>query len=64
MQIDSLRFEAESLGPLGEGITPIQGYLLLPLANFASWMVLAVILAAITGGITLAIRKRSAAIAA
>ena len=59
-QIDSLRFQAESLGPIGEGITPLQGYLLLPLANFASWMVIALILSAIFGGITLKVKKRPA----
>jgi hypothetical protein len=57
-QIDSLRFQTESLGPVGEGVTPLEGYLLLPLLNFGSWMIGAVILAAITGGITLRIRSR------
>ena len=60
-QIDSLRFQTESLGPVGEGVTPLQGYLLLPLLNFGSWMVAAVILAAITGGITLRVKRRSVA---
>ncbi len=60
-QIDSLRFQAEALGPVGEGITPLQGYLLLPLLNFGSWMLAAVILATITGGITLKVKQRSAA---
>ena len=60
-QIDSMRFQTASLGPVGEGVTPLEGYLLLPLLNFASWMVGAVILAAITGGITLKVRQRSVA---
>ena len=58
-QIDSLRFQTQSLGPVGEGVTPLEGYLLLPLLNFASWMFAAVILASITGGITLRVTKRS-----
>ena len=57
-QIDSVRFQTQSLGPVGEGVTPLEGYLLLPLLNFASWMFTAVILAAITGGITLRVKKR------
>ncbi|MFQ5628314.1 MAG: hypothetical protein ACE5I1_06105 [bacterium] len=60
-QIDSLRFQTKNLGPLGESITPLQGYLLLPLANFVSWMVFALILSAIFGGITLKVKQRSAA---
>ncbi len=60
-QIDSLRFQTESLGPVGEGVTPLQGYLLLPMLNFGSWMVIAVVLATITGGITLRVKQRSAA---
>ena len=60
-QIDSLRFQTGSQGPVGEGVTPLEGYLLLPLLNFGSWMVIAVILAAITGGITLRVKQRSVA---
>ena len=60
-QIDSLRFQTESLGPVGEGVTPLAGYLLLPMLNFGSWMVASVILAAITGGITLRVKQRSVA---
>ena len=60
-QIDSVRFQTQSLGPVGGGVTPIEGYLLLPLLNFASWMIAAVILAAITGGITLKVKQRSIA---
>jgi len=60
-QIDSLRFQTGSMGPVGEGVTPLEGYLLLPLLNFGSWMVIAVILAAITGGITLRVKQRSVA---
>ena len=58
-QINSLRFQAESGGPIGEGITPVKGYLLLPLANFVSWMVFALVLSAIFGGIALNLKKRS-----
>ncbi len=60
-QIDSLRFQTGSLGPVGEGVTPLDGYLLLPLLNFGSWMFAAVIFAAITGGITLKVKQRSVA---
>ena len=59
-QIDSSRFQTGSLGPVGEGVTPLDGYLLLPLLNFGSWMFGAVVLAAITGGLTLMVKKRSA----
>ncbi len=58
-QIDSVRFQTASLGPVGEGVTPLEGYLLLPLLNFGSWMIGAVILGAITGGITLIVKRRS-----
>ena len=60
-QIDSLRFQADRLGPVGGDVTPLQGYLMLPLLNFTSWMVGAVIMAAITGGITLIVKRQSAA---
>jgi hypothetical protein len=59
-QIDSFRFRAEAFGPVGEGITPLQGLLWLPLLNFGSWMLIGVILAALTGGITLKLKGRSA----
>lgn len=59
-QIDSLRFQPGSLGPLGEDVTSLQGYLVLPLTNFASWMFAAVLLAVITGGGTLFVKKRMA----
>lgn len=60
-QIDSLRFQAQSLGPVGQGVTPLEGYLLLPLLNFGSWMIAAVVLATVTGGITLKVKQRSPA---
>jgi hypothetical protein len=58
-QIDSLRFQTASAGPVGEGVTPLQGFLVLPLLNFVSWMVMGVIIAAITGGITLKLKPQA-----
>lgn len=60
-QIDSSRFQADSLGPVGADVTPLQGFLMLPLLNFSSWMVIGVIMAAITGGITLIVKRQSTA---
>lgn len=57
-QIDSPRFRVSSLGPVGEGVSALQGYLLLPLANFISWMLYAMVLSAIFGGLTLKYQQR------
>ena len=61
-QVQSTRFQPGSLGPLGEETTPLQGFVMFPAINFASWMVGAVFLASITGGLTiLLLRKRAVA---
>lgn len=53
------RFTPEAFGPVGENMTALKGYLLLPLLNFVSWVIQAFALSAVIGGITLKLRKRS-----
>ncbi len=55
------RFLLERGGNVGEGVTPIQGYFIIPARNALLWIVAAVLLGMILGGITLLIRRRSTA---
>ncbi len=51
------RFTTAQGGVVGEGVTPLQGYLLIPVRNALFWIVAATIVGAIIGGVTLAIRR-------
>jgi hypothetical protein len=52
------RFGQSQGGNVGEGISPLQGLLVIPLRNAAVWIVFVVIIGMIIGGITLKLRKR------
>jgi hypothetical protein len=47
-------------GVVGEGVTPLQGYLVYPIRNALVWIVFATLLGMILGGITLRLRRRPA----
>jgi hypothetical protein len=51
-------------GVVGEGITPLQGYIWYPVRNAIVWIIFAVALGMILGGVTLLIRRRGAKSAA
>ncbi|RMD97195.1 MAG: hypothetical protein D6814_09975 [Calditrichaeota bacterium] len=55
------RFHLQQGGVVGEGVTPLQGLLLIPLRNLVIWVVSATIIGMIIGGITLALKKSPAA---
>jgi len=55
------RFSLSQGGVVGEGITPLNGYLLIPARNAIFWIVSATIVGLIIGGITLLIKRRLAA---
>ena len=55
------RFSAEQGGVVGDGITPLQGYLIIPVRNALFWVVFATILGGLIGGVYLAIRLRKTA---
>jgi hypothetical protein len=52
------RFSLAMGGVVGEGVTPIQGYLWYPVRNAIVWIVFAVVLGMILGGVSLLIRRR------
>lgn len=54
------RFSLAGGGVVGEGVTPLQGYLVIPLRNLAAWTVAATLIGMILGGITLAVMRRRA----
>jgi hypothetical protein len=55
------RFSTAQGGVVGEGITPLQGYLVIPVRNALFWIVAATIVGAIIGSVALAIKRRSVA---
>jgi hypothetical protein len=55
------RFGTELGGVVGEGVSPLAGYLLIPIRNAMIWVVLAIVVGMILGSVTLLIRRRSAA---
>lgn len=52
------RFSLDMGGVVGEGITPLQGYLWVPVGNAILWIIFMVIQGMILGGVTLLIRRR------
>ncbi|MGH7594756.1 MAG: hypothetical protein ACREOI_00300 [bacterium] len=54
------RFSITQGGVVGEGMTPLKAYLLIPVRNALIWTVFATVVGAIIGGITLAIKRRGA----
>jgi len=54
------RFQLAGGGVVGEGVTPLEGYLLIPFQNLAITGVAVIVIGMILGGITLAILRRRA----
>jgi len=52
------RFSTAQGGVVGEGMTPLKAYLLIPVRNALIWIVFATLLSALLGGIYLAVLKR------
>ncbi len=61
LQWSAPRFDLEMGGVVGEGVSPLAGYLGIPLRNAVIWIVVATVLGMIIGGVTLLIRRRGAA---
>jgi hypothetical protein len=57
------RFGTQMGGVVGEGISPVEGYLWIPVRNAAVWIVGGTVIGMIIGGVTLLIRRRGAAAA-
>jgi hypothetical protein len=55
------RFWLRQGGVVGEGVSPLQGYLLYPVRNALVWIIAATIIGIIIGSITLKIRGRAPA---
>lgn len=55
------RFSTERGGPVGPDVTPLQGYLTIPLTGMLFGVVIAVVAAAIVGGITMLVKQRAQA---
>ncbi len=53
------RFALSGGGNVGESVSMLQGILVIPLRNAAVWVVFAVVVGMIIGGITLAIARKS-----
>ncbi len=47
-------------GVVGEGVTPLMGYLIVPIRNAVAWVVFATLLGMILGGITLLLKRQPA----
>ena len=61
MNWGATRFALDNGGVVGAGVTSLEGYLLIPFRNLVIWTIVATVVGMILGGITLAVRKRSAA---
>ncbi len=61
MNWGATRFALNNGGVVGDGVTSLEGYLLIPFRNLVIWTIFATVVGMILGGITLAVRKRSAA---
>ena len=55
------RFSGNMGGNVGPNISPVQGYLIIPGRNALIWIVMAMVVGMIIGGITLWLRRRSTA---
>ena len=53
------RFGHTMGGNVGPGVSPIQGFIVIPLRNALVWIVFAVVVGMIIGGITLCLRRRA-----
>lgn len=55
------RFSVAQGGVVGEGVSPIEGYLLIPMRNAIVWIVAATVLGMIIGSVSLFLLRRSRA---
>ncbi|MDQ7063662.1 MAG: hypothetical protein Q9P90_05370 [candidate division KSB1 bacterium] len=55
------RFTLERGGNVGEGVTPLQGYLIIPARNALFWTVAAALVGMLIGSIAILIKRRSPA---
>ena len=63
-QWPAARFRLDAGGVVGEGVTPLQGYVIYPGLNGLSWIGFAVLVGMLLGGIALYMRRRRLAQAA
>jgi hypothetical protein len=63
-QWTAIRFRLDAGGVVGEGVSPLQGLLIIPGLNAFTWIVFAVIVGMLLGGVMLYIRRRKLAQAA
>jgi len=61
MNWGAARFAPDNGGVVGQGVSSLEGYLLIPFRNLVIWTLAATVIGMILGGITLAVRKKSAA---
>jgi hypothetical protein len=60
LQWSAVRFSFEGGGNVGPEVTPLAGWLGIPVRNFIAWVIATTILGMIIGGVTLLIRRRGA----
>ena len=60
-QWSAMRFQLDAGGVVGEGVTPLFGYLIYPALNGLSWVIFAVLVGMLLGSITLYVRRRKMA---
>jgi hypothetical protein len=60
-QWPALRFQLDAGGVVGEGVTPLFGYLIYPALNGLSWVIFAVLVGMFLGSITLFVQRRKMA---
>lgn len=56
---EALRFSAEQGGVVGDGISPLHGYLLIPLGAFLFWLIAATLVGGGIGSIVIAWKRRA-----
>ncbi len=55
------RFSAEEGGVVGEGVTPLQGLLVIPVRNLLIWIVMGTLVGMIIGSVVVAVKRRGTA---
>jgi hypothetical protein len=61
LQWEAPRFSLALGGVVGDGVTPLQGYLWYPVRNAIVWILFAVVVGMIFGGVTLLVLRRKSA---
>ena len=57
---EPVRFSLESGGVVGDSVTVLQGYILIPLRNLAAWTVAGTVIGMVLGSVGLALLRRRA----